>query len=264
MDTLAARRIIKSKSTTHRIEKAAEGAVFLAALATVPLIILQEQGIDNTLTTFVDWCLWGIFLVDYVVMLSLSTDRWRYVRRNWLAGAIIILSFPLMPALLEAVRVARLTRVLRLLRFMAVSSRGLGALRRIIPRPGLMYYSALTAVLILAGGSGLALLEPEAVKGDFWNGIWWAVVTTTTVGYGDVAPVSLGGRLLAAVLMFTGIGLVGTLAASISAYFVRHDAEQNEPADLKALEARMASIETLLRRLVDASGEDKHHQVEDS
>ena len=74
-------------------------------------------------------------------------------------------------------------------------------------------------------------IEGSNIK-NFGDGIWWAVTTVTTVGYGDRFPVSSEGRLLAVLLMIAGISLVGVITASVASWFVRmsHD-EQDQ--DLK-------------------------------
>lgn len=56
---------------------------------------------------------------------------------------------------------------------------------------------------------------------SYGDGLWWSIVTTTTVGYGDISPASVGGRVIAVVLMLVGIGLIGMLTGSITTYFVK-------------------------------------------
>lgn len=91
---------------------------------------------------------------------------------------------------------------------------------------GLIYYLGLSAGLILIASIIYAFAEHTS----FWNGLWWAIVTATTVGYGDVTPHTLLGRLVAIILMFTGIGLIGTLTSSITAYFTATP-NASSPAD---------------------------------
>lgn len=101
----------------------------------------------------------------------------------------------------------------------------------------------MAALLVFIAGGLLSLLEPQAVKAGFWSGVWWAVVTVTTVRYGDISPVTPVGRILGAVLMVVGIGLVATLAASIAAYFVGQD----EGGQLDEIVERLDRMEALLR-----------------
>ena len=106
--------------------------------------------------------------------------------------------------------------------------------------------AAIAAFIILAGGAGLTLLEPQTVKGGFADGVWWAIVTASTVGYGDIAPSTIWGRFIAILLMLSGVGLMSTLAASITSYFVGQEGN----AALTELKERTTRIEELLHRLL--------------
>ncbi|MEM7033035.1 MAG: ion channel [Chloroflexota bacterium] len=72
-------------------------------------------------------------------------------------------------------------------------------------------------VLLIASAVGIAALEPDITLA---NGMWWSIVTLTTVGYGDISPVTMGGRLIAVALMLIGIGVLGTLSASIAGFLI--------------------------------------------
>ena len=228
-------------------EKPLDIAVIVAALVTIPLTIVQESGVDDSWVTALDWLVWAVFLVEFVFMFWVVRNRWAYTRRAWLSIAVIVLSFPLLPDLLALTRLARLTRLfrlLRLVRLVAVTVRGLHAIQHCLGRESLVYVAGLTILLTVAGGALLTALEPDTVKQSIMGGIWWAVVTVTTVGYGDIAPATTGGRLVAVVLMLCGLGLLSTLAASISAYFVSVDGE----AEIKQLNERLGRIERLLEQ----------------
>jgi voltage-gated potassium channel Kch len=159
--------------------------------------------------------------------------------------AVVVISFPILPSLLALVRLARLARLLRLLRWTGVTTWGLAGLKAILGRRGLVYLAAVTTLLILVGGSCITVLEPETVKGGYGDGIWWAVVTVSTVGYGDISPSTLWGRVVAVVLMLTGMGLMSTLAASITSYFV----QQTANTEAKDLAARLDRIERILEQI---------------
>jgi voltage-gated potassium channel len=146
-------------------------------------------------------------------------------------------------------RLARMTRFLRLVRLVGVTARAIAALRTILWRRGLACVAGISVLIIFAGAAALALLEPQTVKGGFADGIWWAIVTASTVGYGDIAPATAVGRLIAVLLMLSGVGLVSTLAASITAYFL--GAEENN--GLTELNERMARIEGQLNALLSES-----------
>lgn len=248
-----------------RLERILEVGVVLAALATVPLTVALERTPHNPLVIAADWLVWGAFLVEYVTLFALARERTGYIRRNLFNAMIVVLSFPALPALLGLIRVARLTRLFRLIRLPAVLVRGFAALRAAVGRPGLVYVAAATTLLILSGGSLLALVEPKTVDSNVWNGVWWAIVTATTVGYGDISPSTPLGRVVGIVLMIAGVGLASTLAASIAAYFVGQDQGGTSPQpdddvkrlihEIRRLTDRLEKVEQYAIRLSDVERE---------
>jgi len=73
-------------------------------------------------------------------------------------------------------------------------------------------------IIVLSSGALIALFEPNL---SFSSGVWWSIVTLTTVGYGDISPSTVGGRILAVLIMFFGIGLLGMLSASLATLLIR-------------------------------------------
>ena len=221
-------------------------AVFLGALATVPVIILLEQGVQSVWLTAADWGIWAVFFLEYVVEVALSANRLLYLRRNWLSPIVLILSFPELPNLLGTVRLARVVRLLRFARLAGVTFRGLAELRTVFASRGLVFLALTTLALIVAGGAAVTVLEPQTTRGGVTDGIWWAIVTASTVGYGDIAPSTSLGRLIAIVLMLAGVGLISTLGACITSYFVGHQ----ENAESKELRERTVHIEQMIEQLM--------------
>ena len=87
---------------------------------------------------------------------------------------------------------------------------------------------------------------------SFGDALWWAVVTATTVGYGDLSPVTSTGRVIAVVLMFVGIGVIGAFTATIASWFIEqeHMADRPQQGDdvRRRLDAIDAKLDALLRR----------------
>ena len=221
--------------------------VILAALATIPIVILQERHFDHLAVSVIDWLIWAIFLVEYAFGITVVKSRKTYVRRNWLGLAVVIFSFPMLPDLLASIRLVRVARIARLLRHLAATGRGLHAMRSSLAGQSLIYVAALTTLLTVSAAALMSVIEPETVRSDFGSSLWWAVVTVTTVGYSDIAPVTPIGRALAVVLMLSGLGLLTTMAASISAYFVGSDADR----EIAAIHERLDRMERLLEQLND-------------
>ena len=105
--------------------------------------------------------------------------------------------------------------------------------------------TAAFALIALATGGLFALFEGHTLV----DGLWWTVVTLTTVGYGDFSPITTGGRATAVVLMLAGIGVVSFITANIAAYFVETDQEADLNDRLKSLEQRQERIEDSLGQI---------------
>jgi voltage-gated potassium channel len=128
----------------------------------------------------------------------------------------------------------------------------------------LRHHSLFRVLIAAAGtlvlGAWLVLLFEEKAKGSnihsYPDALWWAIVTVTTVGYGDRYPVTAGGRAVAVVLMLVGIGLIGVLTATVASVFVKEHTDANKEelrkghADLgqrlSVISDRLADVESRL------------------
>ena len=103
---------------------------------------------------------------------------------------------------------------------------------------------AVLTLAIIAFGYIFYIAEPD-IK-TFGDGIWWALVTVTTVGYGDITPATTLGRFVAGTLMFFGLGLIATVTAIVSAKFVQNYVDHHTNDDvLEKLEELESEIEKL-------------------
>jgi voltage-gated potassium channel len=117
---------------------------------------------------------------------------------------------------------------------------------------------AATAVIVVAAGVLIRFLDPDEYP-SIGVGLWWAVQTVTTVGYGDVTPTQLGGRLVAAAVMLQGIAFVAIITAVITSTFVARATReyeaarmQDELSDRQLMEKRFDELERKLERLLAA------------
>ena len=242
----------KWRSIGRAILPRLEVVVILAALLSVPLTIVELNGQNGETFQIADWVVWSAFAIEYVLALAVADNRGRFVASAWLSLLVVVVSFPVLPALFGMVRLARLARLLRLVRLVAFGARLVTALKATVGRRGFLYLCALFLLLVAMAGAIMSVVEPQTVKGNMWDGMWWAIVTATTVGYGDISPSSPPGRLVAVALMLFGIGLTATLAASVAAYFVNQDSG----SDLAEVVARLDRVERLLleQRTVASEG----------
>jgi len=190
--------------------------VFLAAYAWQVIGRMEGRGAEWLEATM--WVTWGIFALDYAANLWLAEDRRRWFVRNLHELLIVALPF------------FRPLRLLRLVTLLSVLHRTVGETLR---GRVVTYVAASAALLVFVGA--LAVLDVEQSAPDakiltFGDAVWWAVATITTVGYGDMYPVTALGRTVAAALMMSGIAVLGVVTASIASWLVQRVEESTGAA----------------------------------
>jgi voltage-gated potassium channel len=227
-----------------RVQRGLEWPVIIAALLTIPILVIQESGLDqpwDTVSSFLIWATWGVFVVEVVLMICVTDRRMHWIRTHPIDVAVVVLTPPFAPAAWQAGRVFRLIRLLRLTR--------LFSLRRLLSLEGMKYAALIAAGTVVLGGALFAGIE-KSQHLTTWDGIWWAMTTVTTVGYGDIGPESDSGRVLAMAIMLTGIGFVALLTAFIAERFVQQQevAEAKEDQILSELREIRLRLDGLERR----------------
>lgn len=210
-----------------------EGTMGVLALITVATIFT-----DASWAIVLNWVIYGVFLLDVAVRFVRSDDRRGFPRRNW-PDLVALIPFELF----RAFRTIRLLRLVRLFRAFRLGIRVGPTTRGILRQNGLQYVLAFVVGLIFVGGVAVWIAEDSITT--FGDGIWWAIVTTTTVGYGDLSPTDLPGRVIAAVLMITGIGTLGMVTGSIATYFTRGESGGPMPEDVRYVQQRLSSWSSL-------------------
>jgi voltage-gated potassium channel len=199
---------------SERIAKRFELPVLIAALLVIPVIVVEQSDWGDpwkTLAVIVNWLIWLVFLAEVVTLIAVVPKKMVWLRRHPLELAIVVLTPPFLPTSLQALRVFRLFRLLRLMRLAPLA-------RRFFSLEGLSYAAVLALVTALGGGAAFAAAEGRTIS--TWDGVWWAVATMTTVGYGDIYPHTNLGRAIAIGLMVVGIGFVAILTAALAQRFL--------------------------------------------
>lgn len=231
---------LRSQDAFDRLSSAVDGPMTVLAIAWLPVLVVPYvvhlSSAVGAACDAVDYTVWALFVVEYLAKLTVSPSRRHFVRTHKLDLVVIAVPF------------LRPLRALRLVRAGSVGGDSLTRARRLLTEHGLHYVLLFTALVVFAGAGAELGLEQHASGSNihtYGDALWWAIVTVTTVGYGDYAPVTPAGRSIAVVLMLVGIGLIGAITANVAAYFVG----QHRSAELDRLEEvteRLERIETLL------------------
>lgn len=200
---------------------------FLSLYVLVALVVDTFFSLSKEMSTLlheIDYIICFIFFIDFLHRLFTAKSKLEYLRWGWID---LISSIPMNFFLAGRLfRVFQLIRVLRAIRSIKYLSHYF--LQNKIK-------SAFTTAAILAflsivfSAVGILQVERDAPGAKIVNAedaLWWAYVTITTVGYGDLYPVTTEGRMIAAVLMTVGVGLFGTFTAYVASWFVARKVEE--------------------------------------
>lgn len=210
---------------------------------------------------------WVFFVIETSLLCYLVKDKKRYLLSNWINLLIIAIGVPILWDTQPYTGALRSLRVLLLLGILLEMS---GTVRQILARNHLGLTLLVTFFVVLMAGATLAAIDPSI--DNPWEGIWWAWVTVTTVGYGDVVPESPQGKIFGAILMVLGLGLFSMMTANFSAFLVaRQEEELIEKEEefvsqerlaiekLEKIEERLENLERGLTELLQRDSPDRNH-----
>lgn len=188
----------------------------LGALTIDTLFKLSEE--TSRLLNYIDIAICAFFLIEFMIRFSKAESKLKFMRWGWID---LISSIPMVNVL----RLGRLFRLVRLIRILKAFRSTKSFINHIFESKaqGTFTSAAILAILLIIFSS-IAILQventPDGNIKTAEDAIWWAYVTITTVGYGDLYPTTTEGRIIAAFLMTAGVGLFGTFTAYIASMFV--------------------------------------------
>ncbi len=224
-----------------RWQRWSDGPLLIVAVGSLPFLLVELSrerlhATDQRMLTVVNVVVLVAFALDYGIELVLSNDRRRFVRREWLAGFLVVSQAVTLAPGLASFGILRALRGFRAFRGLATLARvlALGGLARrqgraMLRRNAAGYAMSLAALTWVCAAMGFLLAEP----GDhsIADGLWWSIATMTTVGYGDIYPVTPGGRLVGGVTMIVGVGAMAILTAKVAEWLVRAAREDDVDRD---------------------------------
>lgn len=220
----------------------------LSILSLVALAISASPWLDDEqkiILQIADSVACLFFLLDFLQTLYKAPNRVSYfLRWGWLD---LLSSMPM----IDAFRLTRLARIFRILRLV----RGIKATKILAQfimnkRAESAFLAVALISLLLLVVSSIAILQFETLPSSniktAEDAVWWAITSITTVGYGDTFPITSEGRVIAAVLMVSGVGLFGTLSGFIASWFLK-PAENELNKDVAILIAEVRELKALLK-----------------
>lgn len=190
--------------------------------------------------------IWVIYLFDYFTRFTLAQHKWEWFKHNLVDFFAVI------------VPLFRPLRALRAIKIITV----MGKTATVTLRGKIFLYTLTTLALMVLVAS-LAILDAERIGGQadidtFSEAVWWSFVTITTVGYGDLYPVTGTGKLVASFLMVGGVALIGVVTATISSWIVQtvsereHEETESLHQQISALTEQVTALQASVSQLHDA------------
>ncbi len=201
---------------------------------------------------FTDLAIWLFFITETVILTYLVNDKLRYLRSNWINLVIIFMGVPVIWGMSSY---AGILRSLRLLLLAAILINLSDTIRQVLSRNHLGITLAIALMIIMLSGILIAGIDPNI--DSVWEGLWWAWVTVTTVGYGDVVPVSVPGKLFGAILILFGLGIFSLLTANFSAFFISKEEQEAKEIEketlqkLDMIEQRINDLERSINKFIN-------------
>ncbi|MGY5355896.1 ion transporter [Wenyingzhuangia sp. IMCC45467] len=227
---------LKSKIRTIVEENTSrKGKIFdfsIQALIFISIIAFSVETLpDNSLLTkqvlkIIELICVIIFSIEYLLRVFVSKKPFKYIFSFYgIVDLLSILPFYLRLAVdlraLRVFRVFRIFRALKVVRYNKALSRFVLAAK--IVKEEVVLFLLVTIILVFLSASGIYFFENEAqpeVFSSIFHSLWWSIVTLTTVGYGDVCPITVGGKIFTFFVLMIGVGVVtvpaGLVATALS------------------------------------------------
>lgn len=248
--TIARQSDLKRKLFDLLYDPRAELLIFFVIVASVVLLIIEvslpERGpvgwlgsmSTNEITGgffYLDLGFSLFFLTEYLLKLWIAPRKWYFIRHNWID---LLAIFPILRVFRigRAVRLLRLLRLLRLMRIGNILHKRVSDLsdelqQRAAENTIIVIYLLFSVIF---GTIGVMVFEKGHNPGfqDLGDGLWWCIVTLTTVGYGDLSPQTAGGKVVAGLIMFIGLSFYALLTGTLSSIIIKR-AKYNEVQNME-------------------------------
>ena len=236
--------IFESESPTGRLFDLALLVVIVVSVIAVSLESVDTfRASHGLLLRILEWAFTVLFTIEYGLRIYCARRRLRYVVSFY--GLVDLAS--LLPTfvglfvadahsllIIRSLRLLRVARVLKVIRFLDEAHSLMTAIRNSLPKI-VVFVGVVLEVALIVGALMYVIEEPSSGFTSVPRSMYWAIVTMTTVGYGDIAPKTVLGQGVAAILMIIGYGIIAVPTGIVSAEFVGNkgggEGQDDEPED---------------------------------
>lgn len=207
--------------------------MFLLAVLSVCLLSYEvmANSVNTAVVHAIDLGIASICLLEFLWHFYRTKDKTFFLKHRWWE---LLAAIPVTTQMTQSLRILMLGRFIPLLesfRFIRLAVRLkllLDSSRKYTKHTFLIFISLLVILIMFLGAVWFHYFEYGVNPHihNYFDSIWWAIVTMTTIGYGDIYPMTTGGRIVAIFLMFTGIGTLGAFIATINSYFIHKESQQ--------------------------------------
>ncbi|OZM56088.1 hypothetical protein CIB95_13345 [Lottiidibacillus patelloidae] len=206
-----------------------QSSIFIYELLLAVLVIFTLI-YDDEYQAALDLFVWGLFVVDYTVRLWLSENKWTFIKSNPLDLIAII-------PLDQFFKAARIVRLFRVIRLIAILNRRKSLIDDFLRNYNIDKLFVFIIAIMFITAIPMKWIEDSFVT--YGDAFWWVIVTTTTVGYGDLYPETVIGRIIATFLMIVGVGILGIITGSVASFLTRRGNNQELPEELTYVRAKI-------------------------
>ena len=213
--------------------------LLVLAIGSLPLLLLEFipnrlSQVDRNFLFALNVALFVGFATDYFVELFLCKQKSTYIKSEW---SSLLIWFAQLAALLPALGFLGILRGARALRVLSTITRiiGIGASsksegRKLLKNHAASYAFGLAGFTLISSAVAFTLAEDVGESGrvhSFFDALWWSACTITTVGYGDIYPITAAGRVIAVITMVVGVSTLAVVTARIAQFLIASDENQN-------------------------------------
>jgi voltage-gated potassium channel len=217
------------KKLLIQINTLTDRPLFYLSFIWLGITILElSVGVNQTLEN-ISYVIWGLFIVDFLLELTIAPSNKKFLKENWLIGLSLLLPALRLLRILKFARYLRLLRSLRsisLVKIIASLNRSISTVRANAKHYGVRYVFSVSSLVVLVGAAGIlnfehAEAQQRGIDGmeNYGDALWWTVMMMTTIG-SEYIPHTTSGRLLAIVISFYAIAIFGYITAILASLLI--------------------------------------------